>query len=486
MNSQKSDSTSIIKFNYRDLLIFMIPLLIFIIYFNIYYPGILTLESFSQLHQIATNEFTNQYPFFHTFIEMICLKIFGNPSAIAILQILVFSAMWTLICKHHRDDNAQNSNVFFIQAIITLVICLIPINAIYSITLWNDILFCYFLMFLCFLVKVMIDKQGNVGLKYVILLALTMAFVAHLKTGGIYVVIPTLIILSAYMFRKKPYSKNMCLLLPALTIILILAIACLNFAYNVEDTQQGYKLHSNLNDAAIVWNIVRDADWTGEVYYINEKGSNIEHTKDKYFTSINSTPKEGYEDLSDVNHGSDKYKALNSLVNAARTKQVMDTLFNSPALYMYLAIILLVLMQIMFKTKEMYLVYLPNLFNIIIVFLTIPVQENRYLYANQLVFYLLVIMFISFLLNPKREFVHDSSKTPEISGIMAEKDDVFNTGNSLNEAYELEDIYPSEDIHLEEPPAEKMPPQSEEASGEINNELIAAILKEIEDEKRDK
>ena len=563
LNTHKSE---ILKLTYRDLLIFLMPLLVFSIYLSIYNPGILTLDSFNQLHQIATNEFTNQQPFFHTFIEMLCIKIFGNTISIAILQILIFSSMWTAICKYHRDDDDSNSNTFFIQAVITLVICLIPINAIYSITLWEDILFCYFLMFLCFLIKVMLDKNGNVDFKYVILLALTMSFVSQLNQNGIYVVIPTLIILSVYLFRKK-LSRSMHIFLPALTIMFILIIMSLNVAYNVEDSQtdyvfvktahmlSDYDLHLNLNDADknkihkmipeskinksykiyypdeigrnankqifdsdrdsylgmaasysmqnpmnflfymfksadIVWDITRDTDWTGESYYITKDGSNIESTKDKYFASINSTPKESYEDLDDINHGTDRYKSLNSFVNTAKTNIVLDTLFNSPALYMYLAIILLILMQVLFKTKKMYLVYLPNLFNIIIVFLTIPVQDNRYLYSNQLVFYLLVIILISLLLNSKRESAPTSLKTPETyEKIITEGNNKFENYNDLNENYEFEDIYLTEDIHAEMPreeinlQTEKTP---EETSSEAEDELIAKILKEMEMEKQDK
>lgn len=483
LNSQKSEIiNSIQKLNYRDLLIFLIPFLIFLVYLNVYNPGILTLDSFNQLHQIATGAFKNNYPIFHTFIEMICLKVFGSTLAIAILQILVFSAMWTVICKYHRDDS-KDSNVFFIQAILTLVICLIPINAVYSITLWRDILFCYCLMFLSFLIKVMIDKKGDVDIRYVIVLALTLAFVSQLRQDGIYIAVPTLIILAIYLFIKGQ-SQKMHFILPIITIAFILLIASLNVAYNVEDTHSNTNLHFGLNDAPIVWDITRDTDWNGEVYYINAKGSNIEQAKDKYFASINSTPKESYEDLTDVNHGSDKYKSLNSFVNAARANHALDTLFNSPALYMYLAIILLVVMHVMFKTKEMYLVYLPNLLNIIIVFLTIPIQENRFLYSNQLVFYLLVIILISIIMYSKREPVPDLPKTPEVhEEIMTEEETNFEIDNSLNEGYELEDIA------LEELPTEDVYIQREETtkeSVEVDDELIADILKEMEMEKQNK
>ena len=176
------------KWTYKDLIIFSIPFLIFLFYLNIYNPGILTYDSFNQMHQIASNEFTNWHPFFHTFIEMLCLKIYPSPISIAILQILVFSTMWTIICNYTRVNDTSNKKFdkeFILQIIFTLFISIIPINAVYSITLWKDILFSYFLMFLCFLIKVTIDKKGHLDYKFVISLSLVMAFVAHLRSNGL-------------------------------------------------------------------------------------------------------------------------------------------------------------------------------------------------------------------------------------------------------------------------------------------------------------
>lgn len=124
-------------------MIFIVPILIFSLYIFIYNPGILTYESLAQIHQIASGKFTNSFPFFHTFIEMVLLNIFGTPLSIAVLQMIVFSTIWPVICKYHRDDASESSNKFFAQFIVTLIICLIPINAVYSVTLWPQILFSY-------------------------------------------------------------------------------------------------------------------------------------------------------------------------------------------------------------------------------------------------------------------------------------------------------------------------------------------------------
>ena len=85
------------KLNYNDLKIFVIPVVIFSVYLAVFNQGIATIDSFNQLHQIASGHFTNWHPFFHTFIEMLCLKIYPSTLSIEIFQILVFSTMWTAI-----------------------------------------------------------------------------------------------------------------------------------------------------------------------------------------------------------------------------------------------------------------------------------------------------------------------------------------------------------------------------------------------------
>lgn len=82
--------------NYRDLLIFLIPFIVFSVYLYIFNPGILVFDSYNQMYQIATGQFSSWHPFFHTFIEMMCLKIYGSPSSVAVLQIVVFSVFWMM------------------------------------------------------------------------------------------------------------------------------------------------------------------------------------------------------------------------------------------------------------------------------------------------------------------------------------------------------------------------------------------------------
>ncbi|MBR0270714.1 MAG: hypothetical protein IJQ68_01800 [Methanobrevibacter sp.] len=460
------------EFNKRDLIILLIPLLIFSFYLYVFNPGIATYDTFNQIHQIASGQFTNWHPFFHTFINMLCLKVYPNPLSIGIFQILVFSTMWMIICKYNRDDTSKSNKTFILQAFITLIICLIPINALYSITIWKDILFSYFLMFLCFLVYILMDKKGTVDYKFIILLSLVMAFISQLRGNGLYVIIIALIIYSVYLFLKK--NTKMSILLPTLTIIFILLIASLNIAYDVQDnekdalmtktahmladydlnleiedgdrqkihelidenkTDENYEptgsdriyaitnktafennkdtylglalkysmanpLHCSkylLDSSPMAWDIVRDSDWFGRPYYMAEDADRLQRDFEYYYSIHNYTATYDYENISYINWGTHLFNTLNSLALYIEGNVILDTLFDSPALYMYLSIIVLIGIYAITRSKEMLLIYIPNLLNIIVVFLSTPIQDNRYLYANLLVCYLLIIILIGLI-----------------------------------------------------------------------------------------
>lgn len=461
--------------NKFDLIIFLIPCLIFLYYLHVFDPGFLWTDSYRQLYQISTGQFDNWHPFFHTFIEMMCLKIYSSTVSIAILQIITFSTMWMIICKYNRDENQKNTLI--LQIVFSLVISLIPLNAFYSVTLIKDILFSYFFMFLCFLIQVIIDRKGSVSFAFVVVISIVMAFVAHLRLNGMYVILPFLLILGIYLYRKNRDNKAF-LTIPALTIILILSITSLNVIYDVEDyhfdgvcdvvsnmladydlnldldSSDRDKIHELVSEkdikknyqsifkdplrkkvnstawnenkltyigialkyslkhpkffvkhmfesAPITWKIVREDSWrksSGPIYFYPD---DMKILKKKFYSSNNRQAVGNYDNASLKNTGTPEYKILNSTVSFAIDNPIVSTLLNSPALYMYLAIIILAILYLMTRIKDIWLIYLPNLLNICVVFISIPAQQNRYLYPNFLVCYLLIIILIGVLMNGK-------------------------------------------------------------------------------------
>lgn len=461
LNLRNNNIMRNIKLDYRDLIIFLIPFIIFTIYLYVFNPGIMSYDSFNQLHQIATSNFKNNHPFFHTFIEMLCINVYGSPASYCVFQITVFSVMWTAICNYFRENKKQ----FVLQIIVTLIICLIPLNALYSITLWKDVLFSYFLMFTCFLVKVLVDKD-EIGYPFIILISAVMACTAQLRHNGTILILVFLIVLSIYLYKRNK-SNRAYITIPALTIVFILLIASLNVAYDVDDNQKDalfakvahmladydlnldlsdedsakiHKLigkkdiekyydvtfsdpiygHSNrsvyqnnkmeylgialkysishpghfmkylLKSSPMVWDITRDNDWKGLIYKTDN-----DNAKELFYKQKNTSASKGFDNATVQNSGKSYYNYLNSSVCNFRDNPVLQTLFISPALYMYLSILLTVGIYFITKSKSIFLVYLPNIINIGLIFLSTPVQDVRYLYPNFLICYLLIIILIS-------------------------------------------------------------------------------------------
>ena len=372
MNLNANESNIKAKFNYRDLLIFLVPIIIFLLYLFVYNPGVLTATSFSQLHQIAVGKFTTAHPIFHTLLLMLFIKIFGTPFYMGLFQILVFSAMWAVICKYHRDDSAKNSNGFVVQFIITLIICLIPINAIYSITISSYVLFSYSIMFLCFLIKVMLDKNGQVGTKLIILMALTIGVMSGLNNYGIVIAIPTLIMV-AYYLLKKGTSENTFVTFVGLAVLCIFLIASLNFVYDVQ--------RDNLK--------IPNAD-------AFENDINLNAARNQFFSTFNGEPSQDYEKFTSVNAGKSNFNMIDSFVDTWQDSSLLNLVFNNPIIYMILSVLLLTFIYLKTESNRIFLVYLPPLLNTVISILT----GQNIIYSNILVFYLIAIMCIGVYFKP--------------------------------------------------------------------------------------
>lgn len=459
------------RFNYRDLMIFVVPLMIFSLYLVVFNPGILTVESFSQLHQIATGKFTNNSPVFHTIIEMICLKIYGSPLIMGIIQILVFSTMWTVICKYHRDDSSKNSDHFVLQAILTIIISIVPLNAVNSITLSNYVLFSYFLMFLCFLIKVMIDNNGEIDNRFIIVLAVTMALVAGFSNVGGYVAIISLISIILYLFKKNN-NQDTFIRLGGLTIALILLITVTSFAIAGDDAAD---IHSK-NDTI-----------------------DLNGAKAQFFSTIKDTPKAGFEDVTAVNLGNGNYNLLDSFINMFKGNKLLNLIFYNPLVSLILTI-LIVFLQSINRSDDMYMLYLPALVNTIIVFLTSTAQLNLSLYSNQLTLYLLIVILISMWFNDNNVISIDTNRismpqtlqkrrstqknyAPRNESTYSENQSVPRDLEAEIDQLTLDDINDIlREISLEEERVEppKAEPAFEENEEEFSSDLIDEILKDLE------
>lgn len=207
------------------LLIFAIIVVLWLPYFLIYYPGNLSPDSFSSIYQsIGTYPYNNHHPIVFTLLVQFFIKfgmMFGNlnfavacfsfTQLIALAGLLSYTVYWL----------KKKGTPGYILILITLFFSLNPVIAMYSITMWKDVIFAGWILLLMLHLYDVIESNGSLydSAKGLFVLAVLSIVVSFSRNNGLYIVIAVLVSLAVY-FRK--YYKR---LLPVfLSIILFIAI----------------------------------------------------------------------------------------------------------------------------------------------------------------------------------------------------------------------------------------------------------------------
>ncbi len=453
------------KIDYKDVIIFLIPFISFGIYLVIFYPGVLSYDSYNQLGQIKTMTFDSSHPFFHTFIEMILMKVINTPAIVGLFQITFFSILWSRICKYNRDKYSKFS--FKYQILLTILICFNPLNKVLSITLWKDVLYSYMILWLSFEIEKLIDKKFKTKLKDIIKISLILAILPNLRHNGYLITLLIPIILFVIFIIKDKKSFNY-LKLVGFVVAFLLCFRGLNIIYNVDkglsvtgigsivdykaiavtgeigrygkytesekqeinkyvdfDCMTSYAIYNSLDYLWLkcngkpeimktnrismyktIFKMMSKNTWISTRFFLKEWGYvwRIVRFKDSY----------GNINYLGINSSNDDgflytrpfentfiYNLVYKYVVLTRKNILFQTIFYSGSLRLYLSILILIYL----KKKEkinMFLVFLPALANVIGIALTASVNDVRYYYSNFLVLYLLGAIFLKYWLKDEK------------------------------------------------------------------------------------
>ncbi len=442
------------KLSLVDLIIFLIPVILFGFVLYVYFPAILSPDSHNQLWQISTGIFSNAHPFIHTLLEMLCLKVWNNPASVAIFQILIFSTIWMFICKYNRKENSSKRVIIF-QLLLTLIISLNPLNSTSAITLWKDILYSYLLLLLAFFIEAGIDNKFNYSNKLLIFISFITALVPHIRHNGIVSSFIFIIIIIIALLKYYKSYKWLLLIVCSFSFYLLLNIPLK--VYKVEETglstkqvldskslqYLSYLLANNrINDDdksslsnyvnvdklkeannpyfkdpilltdinwkylnnhnkefyKLVWSLVKDDKKTFLTFM--KKSTTVLYTLDRpndcFGTGLYTEIDESNNDLGYKHINSEKgiYKTINNLFYRSTQVKGLNALLYNPVLYFYGGIVLAIIATIILK-KKYWLCIVPNLFNVLGLTLTIPAQDTRYVYGNFFTLYLIILIIIS-------------------------------------------------------------------------------------------
>lgn len=453
------------KIDYKDIIIFLIPFISFGIYLIIFYPGVLSYDSYNQLWQIKTMDFNSSHPFFHTFIEMVLMKIINTPAVIGLFQISFFSTLWSRICKYNRIK--YNKLSFGYQILFTILICFNPLNKVLSITLWKDVLYSYMMLWFCFEMEKLIDKKFKLELKDIIKISLILAILPNLRHNGYLITLLFSIILFVIFIIKDKKSFNY-LKLTGFIIVFLLGFKGLNKIYSVDKglSVTGMDRIINYKLIAVTGEIGRYGKYTSEEKeemdkYIdfdcmiqNTRFNSLDHMwvsckgderlpssdkKSLYKTIYSMVSKNiwlsirfylkewGYvwrivrfkDSWGNINYmgiysgnagilqytrlfeNTILYNLVYKYVILTRQNVVFQTIFYSGPLYLYLSILILIYLKKK-KKVNMFLVFLPTFINVLGIALTASVNDVRYYYSNFLVLYLMGAIFLKYWLNNEK------------------------------------------------------------------------------------
>lgn len=217
--------TSKISFLINILLIF----LAWLPYFLRYYPGLLTLDSTAQISQaIGISPLTNSHPIFHTGIIALFVNlgqaISGNinigVAIYTIIQMLIMSTIFSFILSYLSKRQVP----IIVRIIILLYYMFYPINALFSIHMWKDILFAGIISLYIIVCAELImntenffNKKRNIVF-YIIVSILTF----FIRNNGMYVVILTMpfivIVLKGYWKKVVPMFVSIILIYVAIRV----------------------------------------------------------------------------------------------------------------------------------------------------------------------------------------------------------------------------------------------------------------------------
>lgn len=180
---------------------YILPMvLIWLIYWLAFYPGMMSADSMNQWGQVLTGKFIDHHPAFHTFLIWLLTRIYFSPTIVAIAQIISLAFVSGLWFAFFESLGIQR----WIIWLVTLIYAIIPVNGTMVNTLWKDIPYSTAVLGLTLIIARIVVSKGVwiTSLSTQIILGITAALVLLLRHDGVVLGVGTLLVL-ILIFPKK-------------------------------------------------------------------------------------------------------------------------------------------------------------------------------------------------------------------------------------------------------------------------------------------
>ena len=146
---------------YRILLYALPSIVVFSLYLVGFFPGLMTVDSNIQWFQIHSNQYNDWHPVVHTWFLKLITQIWDYPAAIGITQILMMSFTFGYGMYSFEKYGVRR----WVLYVVTAAFALMPLNGIYSVTLWKDVLYSTAIMFVTIVLFHIVMTKGKWLLK---------------------------------------------------------------------------------------------------------------------------------------------------------------------------------------------------------------------------------------------------------------------------------------------------------------------------------
>lgn len=179
-------------------IILFLPILNWILILIIFWPGLMTPDSFSQWYQANNHTFIISSPVFHTIIISLLQRIWNNPAVVVFFQLIFLYSIFVYFYFVLKKTNLFN---IFLTSI---SISLIPSIYILQITIWKDIPYSISILFLTIMLKIIIEKKFILTKTNYLLLFISLLFTSNFRLNGILVsALVSLVLIIVSAFSKK-------------------------------------------------------------------------------------------------------------------------------------------------------------------------------------------------------------------------------------------------------------------------------------------
>ena len=272
------------------------------------YPGVVSYDSYEQLSQIVGNlSYSNHHPVLHTLI----IKLFydlGNlltgNSNIGLLLYTIFQMVVACFTFSFTTYTLYKNNINkYVVVFIWLFFFITPYNAIYSVTIWKDILFSYIVLLTTILLWNHYHNKLEWNNKNKVIFIFLSILICLLRSNGFYAYI--IFVILFYLLYKKEFKKIFIPIIISLFVVVIFKYPVLSL---LKVKQPDFVESISIPLQQVGYVIRKDGNITDEELNLISKIADIEKIKnDVTHFHISNPIKDNIRDH-DINHYLESHK----------------------------------------------------------------------------------------------------------------------------------------------------------------------------------